>query len=173
VPEAAVITLLPCAFEVASPDEPITATAGVAEVQVTVLVRSFVLESEYVPFALNCAVKPAATEDLSDVTAMEVSVGVTGGGGVPDVPPPEHAAKLRTINAEHRTEPKRSQAEQKVFMLCNPSFVGFASLYTRGQTPVQESGRLFKTAALGMGAAARKRILRIRHRPQLLDRTIS
>ncbi len=51
----------------------IVATAVVDEVQVTWLVRFWVLESEYVPVAVNCCVPPMRHDGFAGVTAIDVS----------------------------------------------------------------------------------------------------
>jgi hypothetical protein len=55
----------------------IVATAVLLEVQVTVLVKSRVVLSLYVPVAVNCCVVPLAIEGFVGVTAIEVSDAVT------------------------------------------------------------------------------------------------
>jgi len=50
------------------------ATAGADELHVTVLVRSCVLLSVYVPIAVNCCVVPLAMEGLPGVTPTDTSV---------------------------------------------------------------------------------------------------
>ena len=51
------------------------ATLVLEELQVTVLVRSNVLPSVYVPVAVNCCVLPAPKEAFAGVTAIETRVG--------------------------------------------------------------------------------------------------
>src|SRR5438270_904253 len=65
----------PVAPAVASPAALIDATLGVAEDQVTWLVRSCVELSEKVPVAVNCCVRPLASEGLAGVTAIDWSTG--------------------------------------------------------------------------------------------------
>ena len=55
-PEAAATTVEPVLKEVVSPDAFTVATAGVPDVQLTILVKSAVLVSLKVPVALNCCV---------------------------------------------------------------------------------------------------------------------
>jgi hypothetical protein len=79
-PKVAVITAEPCVFEVARPVALMVATDELADAQVTVLLMSLVLESEYDPIALNWAAKPAATEVGVALTEMDCSVGCGGVG---------------------------------------------------------------------------------------------
>jgi len=58
------------------------------ELQVTELVRFCVLESLYVPVAVNCCVAPVASELLAGVTAIETNTGaVTVRLVEPPIPP--------------------------------------------------------------------------------------
>ena len=70
---------VPVVIPVASPAAVIVATDVVDEVQVTWLVRFCMLESEYVPVAVNCCVPPCAIDGFAGVTAIEVSVAVAWG----------------------------------------------------------------------------------------------
>jgi hypothetical protein len=74
-PKAAVIALVPPVTPVASPAAEMLATAGVPELQVAVLVISFVDLSEYVAVAVNCCVFPTTIEAVAGVTAMLTTVG--------------------------------------------------------------------------------------------------
>jgi hypothetical protein len=78
LPEVAVIVVGPGVTEAANPFEPaallIVATDLDEEPQVTDVVRSRVVLSEYVPVALNCCVVPKAIRGLAGVTSIEVSV---------------------------------------------------------------------------------------------------
>jgi hypothetical protein len=81
-PEVAVIVVVPATIEVAKPLEPavllIAATAEVDEFHITVVVRSCIVLSEYVPEAVNCCVVPGAMLGLVGLIAMDTSVaGVT------------------------------------------------------------------------------------------------
>ena len=49
------------------------ATAGEADAQVTCLVMSMTIPSEYVPAAVNCWVSPTGTFGLAGVTAIEIT----------------------------------------------------------------------------------------------------
>ncbi len=51
------------------------AVVNVPEVQVTELVMFAVLESLYVPVAVNCCVEPAGIDGFAGVTAMDNSAG--------------------------------------------------------------------------------------------------
>ena len=75
VPEVAeMVVLCPTVPAVASPAAVIVAPAAFEEAQVTTVVRSWVLLSEYVPAAWNWTVVPAAAEELAGVTAMDFNV---------------------------------------------------------------------------------------------------
>jgi hypothetical protein len=106
VPDVAVMVAEPCIFDVASPDPLIVATPAVADDQVTELVRSLLLPSEYPPVALNCSVSPAATDGVPGVTLIEVSV---FGGGVVDPPPPEHPVSAEIRRPETRNKEKEQE----------------------------------------------------------------
>jgi hypothetical protein len=77
-PDVAVIVVEPAVAEVASPLDPaallMAATAAADEFQVTSVVRSCVVLSEYVPVAVNCCVVPFTMLGLVGVTAMDTSV---------------------------------------------------------------------------------------------------
>jgi hypothetical protein len=81
-PSVALMLLVPVAAPLAKPSLPlafeIVAVAVVAEAHVTVVVRSCVVASVYVPVATNCCVVPLAIDGFVGVTAIETSVaGVT------------------------------------------------------------------------------------------------
>ena len=67
----AVISDEPAVLPVASPPLVIVATDRLPEVQLTWLVRSAVLVSEYVPVALNCCVAPTPIDGLAGVIASD------------------------------------------------------------------------------------------------------
>ena len=76
----------------ARPSEPaaLLTVAMVAslEAQVTEVVRSCVVASEYVPVAASCWVEPRASDGVVGVTAMETSrAGVTVSAAEPVTPP--------------------------------------------------------------------------------------
>jgi hypothetical protein len=70
----ALIEEVPVAAAVAKPPAAIVATLGVAETHVTVLVRFCVLPSLKVPVAVNCCVRPLATEGFAGATAIDCNV---------------------------------------------------------------------------------------------------
>jgi hypothetical protein len=72
-PELAMMVALPTPAPVASPLLAIVATAVEDELQITVLVRSCVLPSLYVPVAVNCWLVPFAIVALEGVTDSDVS----------------------------------------------------------------------------------------------------
>ncbi len=78
LPDVAAIVVEPAAAAVASPFEPaallIVATAALAELQVTCVVRFCVVPSVYVPAAVNCLVVPLTMLGLTGVIAMDTSV---------------------------------------------------------------------------------------------------
>ena len=69
--EVAVMVAVPAATPVAKPLLIIVAADVGSEVQVTCVVIFWVVESEYVPVAVNCWVVPAAMLGVGGVTAME------------------------------------------------------------------------------------------------------
>jgi hypothetical protein len=78
LPDVAVIVVEPAATDVTLPLEPaallMAATAAVDDFHITVVVRSCVVLSEYVPVAVNCCVVPGAMLGLVGLTAMDTSV---------------------------------------------------------------------------------------------------
>ena len=68
------MVVVPVATAVASPPALIDAAAVFEDAHVTWLVRFCVLESEYVPVAVNCWVAPTVSVAFAGVTAIEVSV---------------------------------------------------------------------------------------------------
>jgi len=78
LPDTAVIVVVPAATEVASPFEPaallIVATPVLDELQVTDLVRFWLVLSEYVPVAVNCWLAPLAIFGFAGVTEIEMRV---------------------------------------------------------------------------------------------------
>jgi hypothetical protein len=86
-PDAAVIVVEPAAAAVATPSATIVATPVFDDVQVTEVVRSCAVPSEYVPVALNCWLVPATMLGFAGVTAMETSVFVVV--EPPPLPPPQ------------------------------------------------------------------------------------
>jgi hypothetical protein len=85
--KAAVMVAVPAATPVARPLLLIVAADVGSEVQVACVVIFWVVESEYVPVAVNCWVFPAAMLAVAGVTAMEDMVAaVTVRVAVPDLP---------------------------------------------------------------------------------------
>ena len=73
-PEAAVMFVEPTAKVVANPELLIVATPVAEELQVAEPVRLAVLESLYVPVALNCCVSPLAIDGFTGVTPIDTNV---------------------------------------------------------------------------------------------------
>lgn len=72
VPTAAeIVAIRPAIPAVASPEAFIVAAVVFEEVHVTVVVRSFVLLSLYVPVAWNCTVLPTVADEFVGVTTMD------------------------------------------------------------------------------------------------------
>lgn len=93
---AAVTVVLPTATPVTTPVLPPTlAVAGLADAQVTVVVRLAVELSEKVPVAVRLAVPPLATVAEAGVMAMDFSVGA----GVGAAPPPPLLQAVRNMDA--------------------------------------------------------------------------
>jgi hypothetical protein len=74
VPEAAVMVVFPGAMAVAKPLLSTAATEVTEEVQMTCVVISKRVPSEYLPEAANCGVNPTGMLELTGVTDMEVRV---------------------------------------------------------------------------------------------------
>ncbi len=70
-PTVAVMVVLPVAALCAKPVKSTVATVGTLELQIAVLVRFWVVESVYVPVAVNCWVVPSAMDGLAGVMAIE------------------------------------------------------------------------------------------------------
>jgi hypothetical protein len=66
-----IVAIRPAVLAVASPEAFMVAAVVFDEVHVTVVVRSFVLLSLYVPVAWNCTVLPTVTDEFVGVTAMD------------------------------------------------------------------------------------------------------
>jgi hypothetical protein len=73
LPEVAVIVVEPTATALARPLLFTVATDALDELQVTCVVISWVVPSEYVPEAASCWLTPAAMLGLTGVIAMEIS----------------------------------------------------------------------------------------------------
>jgi hypothetical protein len=119
-PEVAVITDVPCVLEVASPAALTVATPVVAEVQVAVLVRSLVEPSDQEPVALNCWVRPAASEEVPGVTLIDFSEGAGGVIVVDPPPPPEQAVSAMATKREMAKTMQREPIKQEPFILRDP-----------------------------------------------------
>ena len=78
VPEAAVIVVVPSPAPVASPVEPIVATAVFEEDQVAVFVKSFVLPSLNEPVAVNCHVAPVWIDGVAGAKEIDTRLGGAG-----------------------------------------------------------------------------------------------
>jgi hypothetical protein len=74
LPEVAVMVAVPGVMGVPSPLLLIDATDGLEDCQVTCVVISWLVPSEYVPEAVNCSASPTGMLGLAGVTAMEDSV---------------------------------------------------------------------------------------------------
>jgi hypothetical protein len=86
LPEVAVMVAVPAPTAVARPLLFTVATDVLDELQVTCVVISWLVPSEYVPEAVNCLVTPTGTLGLAGVTDMETSEEVDG--ELPPPPPP-------------------------------------------------------------------------------------
>jgi hypothetical protein len=85
--KVAVMVAVPAALAVARPLLATVAVAVLDELQVTCVVIVWVVESEYVPVAVNCWVVPATLVAVAGVTAIEDRVAaVTVRAAVPDLP---------------------------------------------------------------------------------------
>jgi len=84
---------VPALMAVARPLPLTVATAVLDELQMTCVVISLLVPSEYVPVAVNCLVTPPGMLGLVGVTAIEKSVAV---GDPPPLPPhPATSAEIR------------------------------------------------------------------------------
>jgi hypothetical protein len=120
VPEVAVITAVPGAFDVTSPDALIVATLALPELHVTDAVMSWLDPSEYWPAALNCCVSPAAREGVPGVTLIELSVAAGGAVVVAPPPPPPEQAVIATASKRRKRIGRREPAEQVPDMFVHP-----------------------------------------------------
>jgi len=98
-PEVAVMVEVPAATAVARPLLLTVATDVLDELQVTCVVISWLVPSEYVPVAANCIVLPTGRLGLAGVTAMEVAAGA---GPPPPPPPPPHPVSANTNANKHK-----------------------------------------------------------------------
>ena len=74
LPKVALIVEVPVPTPLAKPPAVIVATLVVADAHVTLVVMFCVVESLYVPVAVNCRVKPFAIDGFAGVTLIDVSV---------------------------------------------------------------------------------------------------
>ena len=100
LPEVAVMVVVPDATVVARPLLSTVATDESEEAQVTCVVISLVVPSEYVPKAVNWSVISAGTLDSVGITDMETRIAVDPTGSALNPPesvpvPPPHPTKLR------------------------------------------------------------------------------
>ena len=99
-PEVAVTGVVPTAIACARPVVASTvANVGVLNVHVALAVKSTLLPSKNVPFAMNCCIAPTGSLGFMGVTAIDIKL-TTGGGVV--VPPPPHPANERAMVATNR-----------------------------------------------------------------------
>ena len=86
----AVIVVVHGVKALANPPGAMVAYVTFDEAHASVEVRGWLLPSLYVPIAVNCSVRPAATDEVSGATAIDTSVGTTGvtfSVAVPTTPP--------------------------------------------------------------------------------------
>jgi hypothetical protein len=98
--KVAVMVAVPDATAVARPLLFTVATDVLDDLQVTCVVISWLVPSEYIPEATNCFVTPAGMLGLAGVTDMEVSVAVDPPELVLDPPesappPPPHPTEMK------------------------------------------------------------------------------
>ncbi len=74
LPDVALIVVEPAAFDEAKPEALIVAAPVLDDIQVTDVVKSWVVLSENVPIATNCSVVPLAMLGFTGVIAMDTSV---------------------------------------------------------------------------------------------------
>lgn len=111
-PEVAVMVAVPAATGVARPLLLTVATDMLEEAQVTWVVISWLVPSEYVPEAANCLVTPTSTLGLTGVTDMVITdVEPSAADGSPEFGPlpPPHPAKMKKST--------RGKIENKSFAL--------------------------------------------------------
>lgn len=98
--KVAVMVAVPAATAVPTPLASTVATDGSEEVQVTCVVISLVVPSEYVPKAVNCQLTSTGTLELAGVTDMERRFAPGAPEPVLDEPgsvpvPPPHPTEIR------------------------------------------------------------------------------
>jgi hypothetical protein len=113
--KVAVMVAVPAAMAVASPLLLTVAAAGLDETQVTWVVRSWLVPSEYIPRAVNCRGSCSAMLGLAGVTAMEDRVaGVTVRVVLPEILP-EVAVMVAVAAARAVARPLPLTVATKVF----------------------------------------------------------
>lgn len=101
----AVMLALPIPAPVARPAVLIATTAGEVEAQVTWVVRFAVLESLYVPVAVNWPVAPLGMEELGAVTAIDFRIAAVTSTLVAPLIEPKVAVTVEVPTAEPVTRP--------------------------------------------------------------------
>jgi hypothetical protein len=97
LPKVAIMVEVPAATPVASPVLLTDPTDVLDKLQITCVVISWLVPSEYVPVAVNCLVTPTGMLGLAGVTAIETSAAV-GAPPPPLLPPhPVNSAKVKII----------------------------------------------------------------------------
>ena len=113
LPDVAVIMVLPEAVAVANPRESaalLMAATELEALQVTDRVRFCVLESEYRPMAINCAVLPRARDELLGVTTIVCKVALVTVNNVELETPPNVAAIVLLPAATDTANPREPPA---------------------------------------------------------------
>jgi hypothetical protein len=100
LPEVAIMVEVPAAAPVARPVLLTDATDVSDKLQMTCVVISWPVPSEYVPVAVNCLVTPIGMLGLAGVIAIETSVAAAPPAPPPPVPPqPVTCTKIRIRSA--------------------------------------------------------------------------
>lgn len=113
LPDVAVIMVLPEAVAVANPRESaalLMAATELEALQVTDRVRFCVLESEYRPMAINCAVLPRARDELLGVTTIVCKVALVTVNNVELEIPPNVAVIVLLPAATDTANPREPPA---------------------------------------------------------------
>jgi hypothetical protein len=120
VPDCAVINTIPGIRAFASPPLLIVATLASELDQVSELVTTWLLPSEYWPVAVNCWLNPGATDATPGDKTSETRDGVVvGGGGVlpPPPPPDENVAEPPLPQAMSAARQHTARIKVAVFTL--------------------------------------------------------
>lgn len=114
-PMAADIVVVPGLSPVAMPEPLTLATLMEVDDQVACVVTFLLLPSLYEPVAVNCCVPFTMIDWLPELTAIERSKGVVGGGGVVDplLPPHPTVAKANTTSATAANSSLRTRNEEQ------------------------------------------------------------